>query len=92
MSTGRPNPWTFDRQKLRLALGRFKASEPDEATKRAVYDWLIDCYRDPLRAGGEDPPDSGIFYRRVFGTHVGVLYTVDPTTGRILIVEISEER
>jgi hypothetical protein len=90
VSTDRPNPWSFEPEKLAEALDRFNAKHPDEHTRRAVYDWLIACYGNPLRGGDESPPGSGIFYARVPATDVAVLYTVYPDTGMVLVITIAE--
>jgi hypothetical protein len=84
----RHSPWTFERRNLVDARARFLATGPDERTRNAVSDWLIAAWEDPLRAGEEDPPASGIFFARVATTNVGVLYTIDPKIDRIYVIDI----
>ena len=82
------NPWSVDPDCFARAMTAWRASLPDERARNRVYDCLIDISRDPLRVGREEEDHPGVFWVRVAGTDVGVLYTVDVDSQSICLVSV----
>jgi len=69
--------WSLDRGRLADALERWLSTNPSPHTRALVNEWLMDLVLDPLRRGREKG-DTGIFFGRVVGTNIGVIYALTP--------------
>ena len=87
MSTSKS--WTLDRTRLRESLDRFHATNPDPDTRKRVNEWLMDLARDPLGRAAEDPDHPGVFFGRVVGTNVGVIFVPNIDEMVVYVADIS---
>lgn len=88
MSTDKP--WTLDPRQLKASLARWRdRDDPSIAERELVHEWLFKLVRDPLRRASEDPDHPGVFFGRVRGTNVGVLYVPKEDENVVYVAEIS---
>jgi hypothetical protein len=80
--------WTLGDESEERILNPWLASEPDADVRRRVLEWLAELVNDPLRRGRED--EAGVFYGRVVGTRIGVVYSLDHEAKRVMLVDIRD--
>ena len=84
--------WHFNRKRLAEVLSRWMATGPEQVTRTAVNDALMDLLADPLSWGLEDPQEPGVYHRQVMtetGVRVAFLYAMpDPASGEVGIADI----
>lgn len=51
-------------------------------------DWVLDAILDPSRAGHPDPTVEGLYFGRVAGISVGVIYALDHEALVVSVLEI----
>lgn len=83
--------WTLDKTRLREALARFHSTNPAPKTVKLVNEWLMDLVKDPLHRAKEDPDHPGIFFGRVVGTNVGVVFVPNPDEMKVYVSSISDQ-
>jgi hypothetical protein len=85
-----PRTWTFRLDRLREALDRWERDEhPDVETRRAVKAYIRDALvTSPMSVGR--PDEQGVWYTRVPGTNVAIVYVPDPEAMIVSVALISE--
>ena len=78
--------WSLEQEAAVRIIFPWLASEPDRSVRFTVLQWLAVLVERPIDRGVEERP--GVFFRRVPGTSVGVIWTLDFENRLVILARV----